>query len=111
MYFAIFFLDSLVVRELIIRYSYPSLHFVQVFPHDYRVATDDNGPKLPLLGRLSSLTFLDLDRIVQNNVEELVVALEDTGDMPSCVEPQIYSQVHEFAEIRPIALLTCHNFN
>jgi hypothetical protein len=28
--------------------------------------------------------------------------------VPSCVEPQVHTQVHELAQIRTVTLLACH---
>lgn len=66
-----------------------SLHFVQVFPHNHRVPSDDNRAQFSFFGLSPILSLLDLDCVVQHDVEELVVALEHAGHVSIRVESQV----------------------
>merc|ERR1719396_170589 len=81
------------VRVVIVAFP-RSLHAVEALPHHDAVTTDDDHADLVLLSRGDNL-----NRVVEHNVHELIVAAEHTDDVPVGSQLQVEALLHELPQV------------
>ena len=79
-------------------------NLIQAFPHLDGVTADHNHTDVNFFGGGD-----DLNGIVEDDVHELIIPAEDTGDVAGAVELEVEALLHKFTQISGSAGLQKHN--